>query len=354
MANKSLDYILGIEIAEQSLRLVQRHIPSNTIDLVHIEPISLSEIALRDRLAALLKHVVKVYRKLLRTRYAVISLPYSMTFIRTLILEKGAGELREQIEWEIEQGMVGKSGKYVFDWIELQPGRPKSKAETGSNAGMGAEEADQEKELEDEVTSEGGTSKKKTPAPAHPPVSADHGTPYLVVAVEEEHLRWMEDSLKKVRIIPTICDVDVLALINAFTLNYPEEKAQNEALVYLTGSQALMALAWDGRYIDSASVSPIKLDTPDDLRQSIQRIETGLRELGAANRTEIKHCFICGDAAADARFRDSLLAAFTLPVEVLNPFRNVSVAQEIKGQVLAVSPALAVVTGLTLRTPEEG
>jgi Tfp pilus assembly PilM family ATPase len=185
------------------------------------------------------------------------------------------------------------------------------------------------------------------------------GARYLVVAVEEERIRWIEDSFRKARLEPVICDVDVLAMINIFTQNYPEDAAEAAALVYLTGSQALVCLARKGNYVESDRVEPMRFDSTDTVRQSIKRIEDKVAELAAHTApghpgAEVKRCFLCGDAVADVRVRDQLLGAFTLPAEILNPFRSVLVAQEIKSQVLMVSPALAVVTGLTLRAPEGG
>jgi len=353
MADKSEEYILGIEISEHSLRVVQRHIPSNVIDLVHIEPLSLPNILSGDGLTVLLRQVVRIYRKLLRTRVAAISLPYSMTFIRVMQLDSDSGDLKEQIEWEIEQQTVGRGGRQVFDWIPLnapKSGKPDTETQlaalTADVAGL------------DDLTSEGGTGKEKSDVRPGP---GGAGPRYLVVAADEERIKWMEDSCRKVRILPVICDVDVLALVNIFALNYPEDLSEGAALVYLTGTQALVCLTRDGSYAESDRVEAIKFDSPEAVRQSVKRIEEKVAELaahavspGKPGPFTVKRCFLCGDAAADTRVRDPLLAAFTLPAETLNPFRSVLVAQEIKSQVLMVAPALAVVTGLTLRIPGEG
>jgi Tfp pilus assembly PilM family ATPase len=310
MAEKSEEYILGIEISEQALRVVQRHLPSNVIDLAHIEPFPLPQALSGKGLAMLLRRVARIYRPLLRARIAAVSLPYSTTFIRALELDSG-GDLKEQIEWEIEQAIVGKSGNYAFDWTS--------------------------------------------------PPAGGIGGRTLVVAAEEERIRWMEDSCRKVKIVPVVCDADVLALINIFAFTYPGGLAEGAALIYLTGAQALICLTVDGNYVDSERIDGIKVDSEDAILQSVKLIEDEVAVLSALSGAtgtqgplEVKRCFLCGDAAADARVRDPLLAAFKTPVEILNPFRSMFIAEEIKSQVLMAAPALAVVAGLTLRTPEEG
>ena len=230
MADKSEEYILGIEIAEGSLRMVQRHLPTNTIDLVHIDPLS-SDILTGDQLVQHLKQVIRIYRKLLKARYVVISLPYTMAIIRMLMLDGDSGDLKEQIEWEIEQEAVGKTSKYLFDWIDMASSEESAATtnEKAEDVSLEIEESDLEKELAEEMKVEGEDSpgakeKSAIKPPAAAPIKSSNR--YLVVAVEEDRIKWVEDSIKKLKLIPIVCDVDALALINAFSHNYPEDHSR--------------------------------------------------------------------------------------------------------------------------------
>ncbi|MFH0919242.1 MAG: hypothetical protein V1913_02680 [Fibrobacterota bacterium] len=351
MASKKDETILGIDLSERSLKLFQRNAHSNEADLVHVEPLTPSDFETEGYLTGVLKRLLSMYKGHLRARTVVLGLPSYMTFTRVLEVDPGLEDLTEQIGWEIEQQSFGRSGSQVFDYLELKTTPSVVPRDTDVQLERLTREA------EDPAGS--GDASDETVAPPAPetPVSTENRMArYLVTAVEEARLRFIEGALKKARFAPSVVDLDIYALINIFAHSYPEDTSEPVALVNMGTDTATVILTLDGQYIDHECIRSLDfISGGGALTHAIGRVEAAVRDQALQQNTLLKKIMICGEMLADPHMRETLVPAFNFTVEVLDPLKKIRVASEIAKQITHISPALAVAAGLTLRAQgEEG
>lgn len=330
MAEPIMESILGIEISENAVKLIQRSLVTQTIDVVHSEPLSPDLSAKPAYLAEVFRKILKQYRRQLKTKNAVVSIPSYMSFVSIVPIDPEDSDIDSQVEWEIEQQSVGKPGNSLnFDYTELTDYQPVSIGE-GPNAG------------DSDAENIGAVQEK-----------ASHKY-YLAAGASRERIEAITNALKKAKVRPLIMDVDILALANVFEFSYPEDQLEFIGIIHVSADKVSAILVRNGTYVDS--FIRVVLNQGDiaglkKLGQSIQR-EFENRASKSIGGGVVKKIMLAGENVLNAGYREALSSGFSKPVEVLDPFRRITIQAKIEKNVSQLGPAFAVVVGLTLRTPD--
>jgi type IV pilus assembly protein PilM len=211
----------------------------------------------------------------------------------------------------------------------------------------------------------------------------------LLAAAKKERVEELSRVARAANLRPAVIDVDTLALMNVFELNYPDEMAgQVVSLVHLGASMMTVLILRDGMStfqrdiavggnqftaelqkafaLNREAAEAVKLGAQADApRQS--EVLAVLHKMTHEVVAEIQRSFAFYHASAAeepigkvylsggcARMKglDHLLAMhLRLPVEVLDPFRYVAVPETLfdTAYVQAMAPMVAVAAGLALR-----
>jgi type IV pilus assembly protein PilM len=188
---------------------------------------------------------------------------------------------------------------------------------------------------------------------------------------------------------PVVMDVDAFALQNAYELNYPPEPHHTSALLNIGASMMNIIVVRDGVPLFTRDVTvggnhythalqkeldlsfeeaeKLKLgkgSSPEQLETRSQHFrtvsETMLLEIQktfdffhqTAPAETVHAIYIAGGTARTEGFKELLEAEFNVPVEVLNPFRQIAVnPEEFHPAFIAeVAPRMSVAVGLALRS----
>lgn len=333
MAGKKEQFILGLEVSERGIKLVQRNQTKNEIDLVHADAVLTGSLVDLNGHQKPLKDAVKFCRKTIQSRKTVFSLPSQAVLLRQMQLDPALGSLEPQIQWEMEQQTIGRGDAQALDWTQID----------GIQT-AGETESKQEDELPKE---EGEEEDAVAPEPYSP-------LRYLVAATDRQFLASFTTVLKKAGLDPAIAEVDSCALFNLFLVGYPEEQAGLSLLVDITPERVVLVLARDGRFLDSECILGLNWGKGEPASDSTKKLRTkllNLLEFQGVPESEVR-LFLSGEIAADPKVRDIVTAEIGLPNEIMDPFRAVPASEKIGTQASLIGAALAVAIGLTLRGDE--
>ncbi|OGS36865.1 MAG: hypothetical protein A2293_08300 [Elusimicrobia bacterium RIFOXYB2_FULL_49_7] len=331
-------HILALELSAKSLKLLQRDMAKNHIDLAHAEPIEIELLENEAALTKTLKKMVKNYKGSLKTRNVVLSIPAEFAFIRTFQLVSEENDVEGQIQWEIEQQGLAGEQKLHIDWYPL----PADAAGEVS----GVVQAGAEENLEEITTESDPPSEERGSVPS---------ARYLVVASETKRLTPILSALKKNKLNVRLCDVDVFALANVFLYSHPEAATGSFMLVDCSGERALLCLLDSGRYIDSEIVSGLSFRSAEHALRSARRINERITVMLTHHKREPLPLRLCGEhLSGQGEATKVLLETLGPDTDKINPFAVIGVASDLQKQLNVLAPAFAVATGLTLRFPEEG
>jgi type IV pilus assembly protein PilM len=210
----------------------------------------------------------------------------------------------------------------------------------------------------------------------------------LLVAVKKDKIGDYTSVISQVGKTPVLVDVDAFALQNAFEINYPVESGRVVALVNLGASvtnvnilSGANSIFWrdisfgGNQYTDAIQkqlslgfdqadalkrgeasgehsmqeILPILRSVSDDLSQELQKT---FDFFGATTSTEkIDQLFIAGGCSRIVNLDRQLKERFGMPVEIINPFRQIDVSgSSVSAEWLNENaPSLTVAVGLAVR-----
>ena len=209
----------------------------------------------------------------------------------------------------------------------------------------------------------------------------------LLVAVKKDKIGDYTSVITQAGKTPVLVDVDAFALQNAYEANYPVEPGRVVALVnigasvtnvnilsgantifwrdisfggnqYTDAIQKQLSLSFDqaealkkGEKADGSiqDILPILRSVSDDLAQELQKTFDFF--LATTSTEKIDQLFISGGSSRVVNLDTQLKERFSIPVEILNPFRQVDIAgASVSGDWLTDNaPSLAVAVGLAIR-----
>jgi type IV pilus assembly protein PilM len=211
----------------------------------------------------------------------------------------------------------------------------------------------------------------------------------LLVAVKKDKIGDYTSVITQAGKTPVLVDVDAFALQNAYEANYPVEPGRVVALVnigasvtnvnILSGSNTIfwrdisfggnqytdaiqkqLSLSFDlaeslkkgektGEQQSIQDILPILRSVSDDLAQELQKTFDFF--LATTSTERIDQLFISGGSSRVVNLDSQLKERFNIPVEILNPFRQIDIAgASVSGEWLTDNaPSLAVAVGLAIR-----
>jgi type IV pilus assembly protein PilM len=210
----------------------------------------------------------------------------------------------------------------------------------------------------------------------------------LLVAVKKDKISDYTSVITQAGKTPVLVDVDAFALQNAYEANYPVEPGRVVALVnigasvtnvnilsgantifwrdisfggnqYTDAIQKQMSLSFEqaealkkGESSGEQSLQdilPILRSVSDDLAQELQKTFDFF--LATTSTERIDQLFLSGGSSRVVNLDTQLKERFNIPVEILNPFRQIDIAgASVSGEWLTDNaPSLAVAVGLAIR-----
>ena len=346
MLFKKSKNLVGLDIGSSAVKLVElKDAKGGGYRLVRtgIEPLSPEAIvdgAIMD--ASLVVDTVNRVISSLNVRnndFATSLSGHSVIIKKISLPAMSAEELAESIRWEAEQYVPFDINDVNLDYVVLEPG--------------GGETMD-----------------------------------VLLVAVKKDKIGDYTSVITQAGKTPVLVDVDAFAVQNAFEINYPVEPGRVVALVNIGASVTNVNILSGGntifwrdisfggnQYTDAIQkqlslgfeqadalkrgesagehslqeILPILRSVSDDLAQELQKT---FDFFGATTSTEkIDQLFIAGGCSRVVNLDRQLKDRFGMPVEIMNPFRQIDVSGgAVSAQWLNENaPTLAVAVGLAVR-----
>jgi type IV pilus assembly protein PilM len=210
----------------------------------------------------------------------------------------------------------------------------------------------------------------------------------LLVAVKKDKIGDYTSIITQVGKTPALVDVDAFALQNAYEANYPVEPGRVVALVnigasvtnvnilsgtntifwrdisfggnqYTDAIQKQLSLSFDqaealkkGEQQKGTSLQeilPILRSVSDDLGQELQKTFDFF--IATTSTEKIDQLFIAGGSSRVVNLDPELKERFGIPVEIMNPFRQIDIAGSSVSQewLTENAPSMAVAVGLAVR-----
>lgn len=219
-------------------------------------------------------------------------------------------------------------------------------------------------------------------------VNASGTTEVLLVAVKKDKILNHTNVITQAGKVPIVVDIDAFAMQNAFETNYNPAFNATVALlnigasimnivvtkggmplftrdVSVGGNQFTDALQKDmnlsfeeaeqvkrGRSIEGVhaeSVEALIQSVSEVLLLEIQKTFDFFRATTAGD--QLQRIYVSGGCANVNGFIDLLQSRLSIPVELMDPFRNISIGKGIDlGHLEEISPSMAVAVGLALRS----
>jgi type IV pilus assembly protein PilM len=215
----------------------------------------------------------------------------------------------------------------------------------------------------------------------------------LLVAAKKGRVEELNRVAQAVQLRPIVVDVDMLALMNCFEFNYPDElRGRVISLVHvgaslmtvlilkdglsafqrdiaLGGNQYTAALQKalgisredaEGRKLGVAGDPHVSTDVLGVLRATTEDVVTEIRRsfefyLGSAGDEPIEQVYLSGGCARMKGLGQLLSKSLRLPVELLDPFRQIDVPEKRFDPdfVRDLAPMAAVAVGLAMRRKDD-
>jgi type IV pilus assembly protein PilM len=217
-------------------------------------------------------------------------------------------------------------------------------------------------------------------------------TQVLIAACKRERIDNVRQAIQLAGKEPTVIDVDTFALQNCYEMNYQPDESQVVTLLNIgastmnvnivKGSRSLFSRditiggsqftdvlqrslglsfqqaeavkrgvvnAADG--VEEKAIEPLMSNVTEIVAMEIQKTFDFYRATTEDNQTVVQKILISGGGSKLLGLASDLSARLELPVEVLNPFRNVSVDERKfdRGYLNEIMPEMAVAVGLAMR-----
>jgi type IV pilus assembly protein PilM len=211
----------------------------------------------------------------------------------------------------------------------------------------------------------------------------------LLAAAKKGRVDELQQVARGANLIPAVIDVDMLALVNAFELNYPDEiEGHVISLVHLGASMMTVLVVKDGlstfqrdvalggnQYtaalqkalgLSREDAEAVKLggrpweraqaDVLAVLRAVTEEVVAEIQRsfefyLASSGDEPIEHLYLSGGSSRIKGLSQVLASRLKLPVQSLNPFRRVDIPEKLfdVDYVHEMGPMAAVAAGLALR-----
>jgi Tfp pilus assembly PilM family ATPase len=234
----------------------------------------------------------------------ICSIPADHAVIKVCSLDGDEREVREVIEWELSQQIIGSIDDYFFDFQDI---------DAGSTASV-----------------------KK----------------YLVAAYRKEYVTRLAGMVRKIGFEPRVVDLDVFGLVNVFEANYPEKADTPALVVHCENRMTKLVLTKKGGFLDYHCFEHATgfMDPAPYTAALASEIARFIATSPLANGTPHGGTYLTGSFLKLGENRSAVLQEIK-DAEMLNPFREIKCQLEgiEEKQLLEHSTQLAVATGLSLR-----
>jgi len=293
-------YTAGIEIASEHISLAYLDHSSSTIGSVAVFPLQHSAFSDWKKTQSDFTRLYKQARDR-KTRHGTCSLPSQEAVLLTVGLESNTeSDLQQALKWELEQNIVGSLQDYAYSW-----------------------------------DAQGGAS------------NAEQKTQWLLCAFRKLRVNQVLELFAQARLHPLAVEIDILALINVFSVNYPEQSQSPVVLVLSNEDCTKVVVSKQGRYIRSSLLHAAIYEKgpaqfAEKLADTIDRL-TNVSQLQSPVPV-----YYTGSMFAQNEFCDELNQKVPQS-NILLPFRKIGSPNISEEDLLTYAPMLAVAVGLALR-----
>jgi type IV pilus assembly protein PilM len=347
MLFKTKKDVIGIDIGSSSIKLVQLREAKGVYHLVNLGMAPLPPEAIVDNAIMDSSSVVEVVRSLVeslkvKTKNVASSISGHSVIIRKILLPiMTEEEMEASIQWEAEQYIPFDISEVNLDFQILGPAQ-------------------------------------KDPSQMN----------VILVAAKKDFVNDYVAVFKESGLNPQVMDIDCFALENAFEVNYGFEAEANVALINMGASAMNINILKDGESVftrdiqvggnmfneeiqkrlglssedaetvklggvvedvDPDSVAEVIADASESLAQEVQRSLDFFSATSADEKVQAIH--ITGGVSKTRQVKEALARRLNMPVDVLDPFRQVVVNEkEFDPEYIhSVGPLFPVAVGLAMR-----
>jgi Tfp pilus assembly PilM family ATPase len=317
MAVRKTSGILALEFAPASLRyveLIPDLDPENQIVTAGVLALKPGQDA--AALADLIRSALELTESMqpgMRGGTLVASVPYRHAFVRRLDLPEDDEDTADSVRWEMSQYLARPVDAYALDGQR------------------------------DRVDGSTGT---------------------IAVAYRLTEIQTLRRAVEEAGApAPAFLDLDALAVLHAFAVNYPECLPERTVILKVDDSATTLIRTRGGAYAGGSVVHESETPAAAGPHERAERLLVRARSvvkslealLGAAGGewAEAERVFLCGDLSGNSDFRELLKTAMRAPFALLNPFRKVPGPNPDTHSATYPGAPFAAVVGLALRAASE-
>ncbi len=298
-----VESVCGIDISKDVLSIAQYSAADNTVTNASIVINPLDDLEASADFVSPLK--AKFHKLALQMRCqgqpAAVAVPANFAVVKNLMLDADEKNVRDAVGWELGQHIVGSIDDYAFDCEPLP-------------------DAD-------------GAVKR-----------------FLAVAYRNSSVSRLVSLLKNARIVPTVVDLDMFALVDVFEANYGDKLSAPVVIVHGSSDSSRIILTAGGAFVDFEIIEHYGGHAAADtycaqVKDSAVRILSG--------REGQFETFVTGPLFADRDFCESVCFGVG-NAQPLDPFKTIrSTAAIPEGEMTKVAHYLSVAVGLAIRCAAE-
>jgi Tfp pilus assembly PilM family ATPase len=295
------DSVNGIEIKKEHISIAQYSPSTRTVVNASLIIAPLDETESSDGDIAALKPNMKklIGRMQAEGQGAIVSVPSDFAVVKKVMLDRSETDVREAIEWELSQQIIGSLDDYAFDF-----------------APCGNDEADVKW--------------------------------YCAVAYKNAGVQKVVGLLKASKLAPVAVDLDMFALINVFEANYPDMVSSPSLIIHGRDETTNIIVTQNGTFVDFEIVAHKSGLSSSDSYADILR-ETIARNFQQAASAPL---FCTGTPFSQQDFAEGVFSHLG-NAQMLNPFATVQSRIEIpETDLQKCLPYLSVAIGLAIRGDE--
>jgi type IV pilus assembly protein PilM len=181
------------------------------------------------------------------------------------------------------------------------------------------------------------------------------GVPVCLVAARRDQVAHRMAMIPAGGFGPVVVDLEALAVVNVYRMSYPEHRDPRSVLVHVGHRAIVICVLEEGQPVFARVVSmreepAVGAGMAHDSNRRLAadvRNTLNFHEAGGAG-TRLSRMVLSGGGWRSEGLMDLLAAEFEVPVEVLDPFRRVSIPRRAAAAVTD-GPSYAVAVGLAMR-----
>ncbi len=294
------DCVNGIDIKKDHISIAQYSPSSQSILNVAISPIDESQSSASDQ-----SYIKQSLKKLISKMQAegqdaVAALPLDFAIVKKLMVDKKNADLRDTIEWELSQQIIGSIDDYAFDF---EPCRPTSDTEVDW---------------------------------------------YIAAAYKNSGVQKMAALLKAGKLNPLAVDLDIFALVNVFEANYGDFVSAPAIIVHGKDHATSIIVTQNGSFLDFDIIDHnAGLSAPEAYADLInEAVEQSFVSLSQPATFPI---FCTGSVFGRPQFSDVVFSRLG-NAQMLNPLASIKATVNIpEADMKQCIPFLAVAVGCAIR-----